>query len=290
MSIYTNPFKLFDLPLDADETALKVHQKRIQERIQHNEETELVYIGHSKLPKNTVLKLLKELANYQTRQYHIAIYEYKKLLNFLEYGHLNYFRNSQPLTSVQDADFFKFIGPYFGYQYGETLLQAIKTQDKETLSLLSATSLPMVGDFEDQCYKHANYYVETTIKELKNLQDKQELNHMSERELLSYLPNRTIELYNMLPDYFYAARNLIGNEVYQLSIVLIQNFGRSDGASAMLKQGLKLKLDTTVRKNLESMLGRFSMKSKFPNFILIGIAVVAILFIMKYIETNFLGG
>lgn len=290
MSIYTNPFKLFDLPLDADEAALKVHQKRIQERIQHNEETELVYIGHSKLPKNTVLKLLKELANYQTRQYHIAIYEYKKLLNFLEYGHLNYFRNSQPLTSVQDADFFKFIGPYFGYQYGETLLQAIKTQDKETLSLLSATSLPMVGDFEDQCYKHANYYVETTIKELKNLQDKQELNHMSERELLSYLPNRTIELYNMLPDYFYAARNLIGNEVYQLSIVLIQNFGRSDGASAMLKQGLKLKLDTTVRKNLESMLGRFSMKSKFPNFILIGIAVVAILFIMKYIETNFLGG
>ena len=289
MPIYTNPFKLFDLPLDVDEAALKTHQSRIQERMQHNEETELVYIGHNKLQKKTVLRLLKELANYQTRQYHIAIYEYKKLLNFLEYGHLNYFRNSQPLTAIQDADFFKFIGPYFGYQYGETLLQAIKTQDKETLSLLSATSLPMVGDFEDACYKHANYYVESTIKELKNLQEKQGLNHMSERELLSYLPNRTIELYNMLPDYFYAARNLIGNEVYQLSIVLTQNAGRSDGASIMLKQGLKLKLDTTVRKNLESMLGQFSIKSKFPNFILIAVVFIAILFMMKYIETNFLG-
>jgi len=290
MPIYINPFKLFDLSLDADEATLKVHKSRVQERIQHNKETELVHIGHNKLPKHTVLKLLKELDNYQTRQFHLAIYEHKKLLNFLEYGHLNYFRNSQPLASTQDAEFFKFIGPYFGYQYGETLLQAIKTQDKETLSLLSATSLPMVGDFEDQCYKHANFYVESTIKDLKNLQDKQELNHMSERELLSYLPNRTIELYNMLPDYFYAARNLIGNEVYQLSIVLIQNFGRSDGASAMLKQGLKLKLDTTVRKNLESMLGKFSIKSKFPNFILIAIVFVAILFMMKYIETNFLGG
>lgn len=289
MPIYTNPFKLFDLPLDVDEAALKIHQSRIQERMQHNEETELVYIGHNKLQKKTVLRLLKELANYQTRQYHIAIYEYKKLLNFLEYGHLNYFRNSQPLTAIQNADFFKFIGPYFGYQYGETLLQAIKTQDKETLSLLSATSLPMVGDFEDACYKHANYYVESTIKELKNLQEKQGLNHMSERELLSYLPNRTIELYNMLPDYFYAARNLIGNEVYQLSIVLTQNAGRSDGASIMLKQGLKLKLDTTVRKNLESMLGKFSIKSKFPNFILIAVVFIAILFMMKYIETNFLG-
>lgn len=290
MSIYTNPFKLFDLPLDADEATLKTHQMRVQKGIQHNEASELVYVGHNRLRKDTVLKLLKELANYQTRQYHIAIYEYKKLLNFLEYGHLNYFRTSQPLTATQNADFFKFIGPYFGHQYGETLLQAIKTQDKETLSLLSATSLPMVGDFEDECYKDANYYVESTIKELKNLQDKQGLNHMSERELLSYLPNRTIELYNMLPDYFYAARNLIGNEVYQLSIVLTQSFGRSDGASIMLKQGLKLKLDKTVQKNLESMLGKFSVKSKFPNFIIIGLAFVAILFMIKYIETNFLGG
>jgi hypothetical protein len=290
MPIYTNPYKLFDLPLDADEAVLKTHKLRIQERIQHNKETEIVYIGHNKVPKDVVLKLLKELDNYQTRQYHVAIYEHKKLLNFLEYGHLNYFRNSQSLTSVENADFFKFIGPYFGYQYGETLLQAIKTQDKETLSLLSATSLPMVGDFEDECYKHANYYVESTIKELKGLQDKQGLNHMSERELLSYLPNRTIELYNMLPDYFYAARNLIGNEVYQLSIVLTQTSGRSDGASIMLKQGLKLKLDKTVRKNLESMLGKFSVKSKVPNFILVGLTFVAILFIMKYIENFFFGG
>lgn len=290
MSVYINPFKLFDLPLNVDEGTLRAHKLRIQDRMQHNKETDLVYVGNNQLPKQTVLKLLKELENYQTRQYHVAIYEHKKLLNFLEYGHLNYFRNSQSLSSTQDADFFKFIGPYFGYQYGETLLQAIKTQDKETLSLLSATSLPMVGDFEEQCYKHANFYVESTIKELKNLQERQELNHMSERELLSYLPNRTIELYNMLPDYFYAARNLIGNEVYQLSIVLTQNFGRSDGASAMLRQGLKLKLDTAVRKNLESMLGKFSMKTKVPNFIIIAVIVIVVLFMMKYIETNFLGG
>ena len=119
----------------------------------------------------------------------------------------------------------------------------------------------MVGDFEEQCYRNANHYVENTIQELKDLQTKKELLHISERELLSYLPNRTIELYNMLPDYFYAARNLIGNEVYRLSIVLTQNFGRSDGASAMLKQGLKLKLDDTVRKNLESMLWKLIMKT-----------------------------
>ncbi|BDS10334.1 hypothetical protein [Aureispira anguillae] len=290
MSVYFSPFKLFNLPLDANSEVLQANRERISEQIKHYKETELVYIGNNKLIKQDVLKLLRELDNFYTRQYHISIYEHKKLLNFLEYGHLNYFRNKVNLASVQDADFFKFIAPYFGFQYGETLLQAIKTQDKETLALLSAASLPMVGDFEEQCYRHANLYVETTIKELKKLQAKQELHHMSERELLSYLPNRTIELYNMLPDYFYAARNLIGNEIYQLSVVLTQNFGRSDGASAMLKQGLKLKLDETVRKNLEAMLGKFSFKYKVPTFIWVAFLAVAILFMMKYIETNFLGG
>lgn len=288
MSIYLSPFKLFNLPLNASEAVLTANREQISAHIRHNKETEMVYIGNNKVIKSDVLRLLKELDNFYIRQYHIAIHEHKKLLNFLEYGHLNYFRNNTVATA-QDTDFFKFIAPYFGYQYGETLLQAIKTQDKETLALLSSSTLPMVGDFEDQCYRHANSYVESTIKELKNLQVKQELHHMSERELLSYLPNRTIELYNMLPDYFYAARNLIGNEVYQLSVVLTQNFGRSDGASVMLKQGLKLKLDETVRRNLESMLGKFSFKHKVPTFIWVALLAVAILFMMKYIETNLLG-
>lgn len=290
MSVYISPFKLFDLAPDVNDKVLHAHKNRILERVKHNKETDEVHIGNYRVLKEEVLKLLKELDNFYTRQYHIAIYEHKKLLNFLEYGHLNYFRSAQNLKTIQDADFLKFIAPYFGFQYGETLLQAIKTQDKETLALLAATSLPMVDDFEENCYKHANLYVESTIKELKNLQAKQDLPHMSERELLSYLPNRTIELYNMLPDYFYAARNLIGNEIYQLSLVLIQNFGRSDGASALLKQGLKLKLDNTVRRNLEAMLKQFSFKNKVPAFVWIAFLVVAILFMMKYIETHLLGG
>lgn len=289
MSTYISPFKLFNLSIDASDAALKSNKEYILQRIQHNNEMDLVHIQSSKMVKKDVIRLLNELDNFYTRQYHIAIFEHKKLLNFLEYGHLNYFRNNPSTQVPQDGEFLNFIAPYFGYQYSETLLQAIKTQDKATLTLLASATLPMAGNFEEQCYKHTNLYVEHTIKELQKLQNAQELYHMSERELLSYLPNRTIELYNMLPDYFYSARNLIGNEIYQLSVVLTQNFGRGDGASAMLKQGLKLKLDDAVRKNLEAMLQRFSLKSRVPAFIWIALAVVAALFALKYIETTFMG-
>jgi len=290
MPIYLSPFKLFNLSKDSSDAVLKANQEKVMRQLRHHSETELVFIGTTKIQKGEVLKLLRELDNFYTRSYHIAIFEYKKLLNFLEFGHLNYFRNDSKVPQPKDGEFLKFIAPYFGHQYGETLLQAIKTQDKETLSLLSAEALPMVGDFEDQCYKYANSYVESTITDLKELQSKKELVHMSERELLSYLPTGRIELYNMLPDYFYSARNLIGNEVYQLSVVLTQKFGRSDGASVMLKQGLKLKLDQAVRKNLESMLQNFSIKAKVPDFVWFAAIAVIALYVLKFLETTFFGG
>jgi hypothetical protein len=290
MPIYLSPFKLFNLSKDSSDAVLETNKEKVMGQLRHHSEAELVYIGSTKIQKGEVLKLLTELDNFYTRSYHIAIFEDKKLLNFLEYGHLNYFRNESKVPQPKDGEFLKFIATYFGYQYGETLLQAIKTQDKETLSLLSLEALPMVGDFEDQCYKYANSYVKSTIKDLKELQEKKELVHMSERELLSYLPTGRIELYNMLPDYFYATRNLIGNEVYELSVVLTQTFGRSDGASVMLKQGLKLKLDETVRKNLESMLQNFSIKAKVPNFIWMAALAVLALYVVKFLETTFVGG
>jgi hypothetical protein len=288
MAIYLNPYQLFDLAIDSSETAIQANREYTTARIKHTSDSETVHIGSSTLLKKEVVRLLNELDNATIRAYHIAIFENKKLLKFLEYGHLNFFKSDARSLLPQDSDFLTFIAPYFGYQYGETLLQAIKTQDKDTLTLLASTPLPMTGDFEEQCYKHANLYVESTINELKDLQAKEELSHLSERELLSYLPNRTIELYNMLPDYFYAARNLIGNEVYQLSVVLNQNFGRSDGANAMLKQGLKLKLDDTVRQNLESMLQKFNVRATAPSFIWIGILAILLLFLIKYIEINFI--
>ena len=287
MTTYINPYKLFDLPIDSSEQRLLQNKERIMHQIKHYTPMDDVYIDGSRVLKNTVVELLKELDNYYTRQYHITIYEDKSLLNFLEFGHLNYFRNNGTSKLPSDSEFIRFITPYFSYQYSETLLQAIKTQDKEILNLLSKETLPMTGDLEEQCFRQANNYVAGTIRDLKVLQRNHELLYMSERELVSHLSNNTIELYNLLPDYFSSARNLIGNEIYSLSMVLLQNHGRTDGASAMLRQGLKLKLDQTVRQNLEQMLRNFRFQSKVPAFVWVAMAAISLLYMVKYLETVF---
>jgi hypothetical protein len=287
MSTYLSPYRIFELSPDASALQIEHQRGRLLVQLMNHTAQEEVYLNGHKMTKDRALGLLGELSEETTRAYHLKIYNNKKLLNFLEYGHLNYFRTQQPMGVSKEGGFYQFVAPYFADQYSETLMQAIKTQDTETLRLLSKSSLPIIADFEDQCYRHANRYVQDTINTLKSLQKDAKVNQLSEHQLMAYLPNKTIELYNMLPDYFYVARNLIGNEVYQAALVIAQRFGRSDGATVLLKQGLKLRLDKTVRQNLQDLLERFKLRYKVPSFLVIGTVAVLLLFFIKYLESFF---
>lgn len=290
MSAYISPYKIFNLSPSANVIEVEHHRARILAQLMNYAPKEQIQLHGTQLSKEAALELLSELSDDNKRSYHIAIFENKKLLNFLEYGHLNYFRAAQPMSEQQEEGFYEFIAPYFADQYSETLMQAIKTQDTATLQLLSKSSLPIAAGFEDQCYHHANRYVQDTINTLKSLQKNTQIEQLSERQLMAYLPNKTIELYNMLPDYFFVARNLIGNEVYQAALMMSQRFGRSDSATVLIKQGLKLRLDTTVRQNLQSLLDRFKLRYKVPSFVIFGVLAVILLFLVQYLEHTFFSG
>lgn len=290
MNTYTSPYQLFDLSLDATPAELAAYKERLLRSLQHYGSEDLVYVKHSKVKKSLVLQLLRELEDFELRSHHQTIFQNKKLLNFLEYGQLNYFRAPHATWGQYDSDFYAFIAPYFAHQYGETLAQAIRTQNKEVLELLGQASLPRVGDFEEQCYRYANAYVEDTINALRELQERPVVNSLTKKQLVGYLPNRTIELYNLLPDYFYAARNLIGNQVYHTALALTHKFNRGDAAALLIDQGLKLRLDQSVRRNLEDLNKNFKMRHQVPSFIVWGTAAIAFLFALKYLENLFMGG
>lgn len=287
MSAYISPYKIFELSPEANALEVEHYRGRILTQLMNYAPKDEVYFNGSTLPKEAVLELLSDLSDDTSRSYHVKIFKNKKLLNFLEYGHLNYFRVQPSEDTKKEEGFYQFIAPYFADQYSETLIQVIKTQDTETLKLLLESNLPIVADFQDQCYHHANCYVQDTINTLKSLQKDVQIEQLSERQLMAYLPNKTIELYNMLPDYFLVARNLIGNEVYQAAQVMAQRFGRNDSATILIRQGLKLHLDTTVRENLQSLLNQFKLRYKMPSFVVLGVLAVLLLFFIKYLENTF---
>ena len=281
---YINPYRLF--AIDAEKftpTDLVELKTNLRTRLAGYSEEELVTHNGTKLTKKTLFELLESLANPSVARLHHKISENAELYNFLEYGHLNYLYHRA--AYAEDTALMNFVAPYFAYQFSETLVQALKTSDRDVLKLLAGQSLPKISGDESAYYQATAQYIENTLDSLKKLEEDARLVYMTERELLSHLPDKTVELYNLLPDYFEEARNMIGHQVGVLSEQLWRDFGRRDGAKTLIDQALKLKLNLDLQQRLLQFKKMMTPEwNKVP--IIIGIAggVVALLFLMKWIE------
>ena len=136
-------------------------------------------------------------------------------------------------------------------------------------------------------YHDAAQYLDGTLRNLQTLREDPRLYIMSERELAMQLPDKTIEVYNMLPEYFDDARDMIGNQMRIIAQVFVMEAGRQDGAVAIINQALKLKLSEKLRKELTSYKKQLNPGfGRIPLFVTIGIGVVLLLFLLKWMENN----
>ncbi len=285
--MYINPFQLFELPMSSSANRILQNKTAIIEQLKTYAPLDKVQIKGSVVSKQKALNLLEELDNPHSRQHHITINKDRDLFHFLEFGHLNYFQKSQDNSPKKDAAFWEFVAPYFAYQYGEALVQALKSNDKKSISLLTQKPLSIGNGLEVECYEEAENYIKKTILTLQNLRESSQLSVISERELSSYLSNKMIESYNLLPPYFSHFRELLARESYYLAIAFLENHGRSGAATTILKQGLLLEIDQTTRQELEKLLQSFSFRSKIPTFVWVALAAISALYILKEMETIF---
>ena len=283
---YINPYRLFNIDTISAEHLSEI-KNQVDTRFAAYAPNEVVTYNGTKLLKAELLRLVHEMKDSVVAAYHKKISENHELYNFLEYGHLNYLLHRSEY--LENPELMSFVAPYFAHQYSETLVQSLKTQDKETLEMLARQSLPQVeGDNDIAYYQTTAQYVDNTLTDLKALQEDSRLNFMSERELISHLPDKSIELYNMLPEYFAEARNMIGQQAGVLAEALLHNYGRRDGATAMINQALKLKTGPELTLRLQEF--KKMLKPGFPKvpmFILIAIGVIGLLFLMNWIEQNY---
>ncbi|MCH2043199.1 MAG: hypothetical protein MK212_03605 [Saprospiraceae bacterium] len=285
---YLNPFRIFDISYQNTvdpATVLRLHTE-VTTQLSAYEREDTVYIRGNKMKKWQAEAVLADWLDDRTRAFHRKVLEIPFLYSFLEYGHLNYFGNHEEKHDLwnQDIEFAKFVFPYFADQYSNALLQAIKVQDKKELTTLLAAPPPKQTEYAAIYYNSVSEHISETISNLVELKQQQSLHYMSEREILSHLPDKTIELYNLLPEYFAEMRNNIASEIHSLAVVLNNNHGRDDGAEAVLRQGLKLKLDQSLRQALEQLLKQHKITTQIPTWVLVGGGVILLLFLIKFIE------
>jgi hypothetical protein len=100
------------------------------------------------------------------------------------------------------------------------------------------------------------------------------------------ISNKVIELYNCLPDYFITFRDEMALSLRNTSQTMAAQ-GRREGAEVLLKQASKLKLNQTLQKDVKTLQKQINpLMGRLPLFIMIGLGVVFLLFLLKWLETT----
>lgn len=296
---YQNPFNLFSInPQGNIVESLNNIKEDLKTRLTSNiAEEEMVSIRGQQLTKGEWLFWFKQLAAAQSRALHLKINENKALANFLEYGHLGYFQkmeesdNSEAIEELKaEFDFYiqnETIRPFIVAQYAQALLQAFKTHDEAQMMLLQKVHIDFTEEEIGLYFEELQAYLSQTTKEIKSLIDTHALSYISERELVSHLSDKTIKLLNNLPQPLAKERDYVGTSIGHLATYMTLQLGYRDAAEVLIRQALKLKLDTQIRSELEQLLKmiRPRLSALLPNWALFGLGAVVVLFLIKYIET-----
>jgi hypothetical protein len=100
------------------------------------------------------------------------------------------------------------------------------------------------------------------------------------------ISDKVIELYNCLPDYFITFRDEMALSLRNTSQTMAAQ-GRREGAEVLLKQASKLKLNQTLQKDVKTLQKQINpLMGRLPLFIMIGLGVVFLLFLLKWLETT----
>lgn len=284
---YLNPFKLFNLDSkQVDNKSIEQIRNQIENEYNRFSKYDYVTYNGTKLQIQELKFCLNELIDESSREHHIQVLKDTELYNFIEFGHPDILKNRKELSG--NPDYIDFIVPYFAHQVSEILLQGIKTEDQQLVDLVLDFKLPFLE-------LHENLYFEDTAEYIKNYtvdfdieDDDSRWRVMSEREIISTISDRLIKIINTLPDYFNESRNQMAIELKDFSEQLSAKFGRADASQAILKQAAKLKISVDVKNEIRSLNKQISPGlHKLPLFLIIGMSVVALLFLLKWVENSF---
>ena len=300
---YQNPFNLSSINIQGDiVAALQEVKEDLKVRLHNNiSEEDTVTIRNVQLTKGEWLFWFKQLASAETRHLHLRIAENRDLANFLEFGHLGFLQklqmqdNAAPAETLYQAiqTFLQHdqMRPFFVAQYAQSLLQAFKTHHEEDMILLQAFPIELTDEEIGLYFEELQQYLSQTTQEIKTLIENQSLSYISERELVSHLSDKKIQLLNQLPSPLARERDYVGTTIGHLATYMTMQLGYREAAEALLRQALKLKLSEQLRHDLEELLKMVKPRifANMPSWLFIGLGVTALLFLINYLEKIFIG-
>ncbi|MCU0352224.1 MAG: hypothetical protein MUD08_00575 [Cytophagales bacterium] len=227
---YVSPFRLLDVSSLAsdggltDKKDLSKTKKKLLAEIELSD-TQTVRVGSNQFSKNDILQFFDTIEDIDNLTYHQAIYQDKALLDFLENGNLDpksHFSNS---TLYQDADFGRFLSPYFAKSLGFLFQKSVRRKTVHATDYLVCKNLfenaeKMHSDTLEQAYVDVTQHLAKRITKLRAIhQDTKEKASVGDckQEVLDACSFYLICTLNALPNYFLSLRDDYGRALLNIA-------------------------------------------------------------------------
>ena len=237
---------------------LRKAQKELMAEFELNE-TALISLGNQQLSKSEVLALFDSLQDEKIRAFHQRLNEMPTLLAFLEKGNLAFFqeKNYQEFLSAvkSDADFSRFLAPFYAFQFDALFLQYISRRDEDELKSMLSQPLWLELGEQSACYAGADRYLQRQLEGLRQLASSIEHgNKAPGPEVQEAVDENWIHILNLLPAAFDGLIQAYAKALEKLALGLFNTYQRGKLAKYVLRQGMKLRLNTETASRLQYVL------------------------------------
>jgi hypothetical protein len=253
---YLSPFyilpKEFAEGREIDKNTLKKARKVLMAEFELQGQT-TIFITEKEYDKDGVLKFFEALEKDVNFEFHRLIFQDKPLLSFLEKGNIKSYKSAAKTIfekkEENDFNFISFIAPYFTFHYNKLLYNILRNNSQHDLLILLYENFPLFLEYEAAAYQLTYRWYHQRLREVEAV-EKALLNKgfVPGKEIYDLIAPSFMMNFNKMPIYFFDIRDKYAFKLYEIIVLLNNEFKRTELARAILDEGIKLDVDDRTHR------------------------------------------
>jgi tetratricopeptide (TPR) repeat protein len=242
---YLNPFELLQLESESmSELEIKDIQKAKKILLQEIdlEDGIIEWLPNLKIDRSRAIKIADELINETLRDYHLQVFNFKPLVNFLSRGDLSLFLYDESATPTDllstlelDEDFVEWLSEIFYKQYDLLFSAALSGRNIDVIEAMLDGRRFVNAKYEDKCFTTGVRYSTGLLNELKVEQKKAEAIKPTIQTIKKILNDGNLgRILETLPPAFQEVQTEAAEIIRQISVDTYNHHSDADLAKEIL--------------------------------------------------------
>jgi|GEM_PF-1970246 hypothetical protein len=248
---YLSPFYIlppeFSEGREIDKKTLKQARKVLMAEFELQGQS-TIFINEKEYDKDGILKFFEQLEKDANFEFHSFIFQNRLLLSFLENGDIESYQAASDVILEKkcghDTAFISFIAPYFTAHYNKLLYQALRNNSQADLSQLLEKEFPLPPVYEAAAYQLSYRWFHQQLRKVE--QTEQELlneEFVSGTRIYELIEPLFILNFNRMSMYFFDIRDKYAFKLYEIVVLLNNEYKRTELARSVLDEGIKLNVE-----------------------------------------------